>query len=149
MDQDWSQLADSLGLTAIARQVVVNCALIEQSDDQIRLALASGHAQLLTKSVEERIRLALEQRLGRSIRLSFQIGAVSTATPAHQRQAQQARYQQETTERVLQDPQVRELQERFGAHIEAIHPLSPDGFSDPNRGNPDSTTTQPIEEHNP
>ena len=149
LDQNWSQLADSLGLTAIARQVVVNCALIEQSDDQIRLALASGHAQLLTKSVEERIRLALEQRLGRSIRLSFQIGAVSTATPAHQRQAQQARYQQETTERVLQDPQVRELQERFGAHIEAIHPLSPDGFSDPNRGNPDSTTTQPIEEHNP
>lgn len=121
----WSQLADSLGLTAIARQVVVNCALVERGEDYFRLALEPGHAHLLNKAVEERIRLALERRLERPIRLKFQIGGVTGPTPVHLQQERQAQNRHDVTEQILRDPQVRDLQERFDARIEAIHPLEP------------------------
>lgn len=120
---NWSRLVNQLGLTAIARQVAVNCVPVEQSDDAFRLALEPGHAQMLSKAIEERIRMALEHHLGRPIRLKFQIGGVTAATPATQHQQQQDERRQAATDHLLQDPQVRDLQERFDAQIVAIHPL--------------------------
>ena len=87
-----------------------------------RLALESSHAQMLTKAVEDRIRAALEQQLGRPIQLKFQIGNVTATTPADQQKQQQAERQQTADEQIARDPHVRDMQERVDARIAAIHP---------------------------
>ncbi len=120
---EWSALVERLGLTAIARQVAMNCVLAERDGDFFRLALEPGHAQMLTKPVEDRIKAALEQHFDRPINLKFQIGDVTATTPADQQKQQQAERQQTAAEQIARDPHVRDLQEKFDARIVAIHPL--------------------------
>jgi len=120
---EWGALVKQLGLSAMALQVAINCALAERNGDAFRLTLEPGYAQMLTKGVEERIRAALEQYLGRPVTLKFQIGAVNVATPASQQKQQQAERQQTAAEQIRQDPHVRDMQEMFDAQIAAVHPL--------------------------
>jgi DNA polymerase-3 subunit gamma/tau len=120
---EWSALVERLGLTAMARQVAMNCVLAERNGDSFRLALEPGHAQMLTKTVEDRIQAALEQHFGRPIPLKIQIGGATAATPADQQRQQQAERRQAAADRIGQDPHVRDMQERFDARIVAIHPL--------------------------
>jgi DNA polymerase-3 subunit gamma/tau len=120
---EWGALVKQLGLSAMALQVAINCALTERNGDVFRLTLEPGYAQMLTKGVEERIRAALEQYLGRPVTLKFQIGAVNAATPAIQQKQQQAERQQTAAEQIRQDPHVRDMQEMFDAKIAAVHPL--------------------------
>ena len=125
---EWGALVAQLSLTGIPKQVAMNCVLAGREGDGFRLALESGHAQMLTKTVEDRIRAALEQHFGRPVHLKFTIGAVTTITPAGQRQQQQAERRQAVSDQASHDPYVREIAETFDAQIVAIHPLDePDG----------------------
>ena len=121
---EWGLLVEQLGLTGMARQVALHCALAAREGDSFRLALESSHAQMLTKPVEDRIRAALEQHCGRPIQLKFQIGNVTATTPADQQKQRQAERQQIAAEQIARDPHVREMQEIFDARIAAIHPLN-------------------------
>ncbi|MDG4550656.1 MAG: DNA polymerase III subunit gamma/tau [Candidatus Contendobacter sp.] len=123
---EWGLLVEQLGLTGMARQVALHCALTMGDGDFFQLALEPGHAQMLTKTVEDRIKAALEQHLGRSIHLKFQVGNVTAMTPADQQKQQQAERQQTAVERIAQDRHVRDLREMFDARIAAIHPLDDD-----------------------
>jgi len=121
---EWKSLVEQLGLAGIARQVAMHCALIKREGHQFWLALESGHAQtLLSDSVKERFKAALEQHLGAPVTLHFQVGNMPAATPADQQKQQRAERQQAAAEQVAQDPHVREMQEMFDARIAAIHPL--------------------------
>lgn len=120
---EWGALVEQLGLMGMAKQVALHCALTARDGDFFQLTLEPGHAQMLTKTVEDRIRAALEQHLGRPARLKFQIGNVTAMTPADQKKQQQAERQQTAAEQIAQDPHVRDMQEMFDARIAAIHPL--------------------------
>jgi DNA polymerase-3 subunit gamma/tau len=120
---EWNGLVERLGLSAMAKQLALNCALVEREDHYFHLALDPRHAQMLNKSTEDRLKAALEQHLGATVTLKFQIGGATAPTPAHQRQQQQAKRRQAAAERVAQDPHVRAMQEMFDARISAIHPL--------------------------
>ena len=102
----------------------MNCALVEREGNHFRLALESGHAQtLLSDSIKERLKTALEQHLNAPVTLRFQIGNVAAATPADQHKQQQAERQQTAANHVVQDPHVQAMQEMFDARVAAIHPL--------------------------
>ncbi|MDS4018940.1 MAG: DNA polymerase III subunit gamma/tau [Candidatus Competibacter sp.] len=120
---EWNALVERLGLSAMAKQLALNCELVERESHHFHLALDPRHAQMLNKSTEERLKAALEQHLGAEVVLKFQIGNVTAATPAHQRQRRQAELRQAAAERIAQDPHVRAMQEAFDARITAIHPL--------------------------
>ncbi len=121
---EWKTLVGQLGLTAVARQVAMNCALVEREGNHFRLVLESGHAQtLLSDSVKERLKTALEQFLDAPVTLQFQVGKVMEATPASQYKEQQAERQQAAADRIVQDPHVRAIQEIFDARIATIRPL--------------------------
>ena len=120
---EWGILVEQLGLMGMARQVALHCALAAREGDSFRLALESSHAQMLTKTVEDRIKAALEQHCGRPIQLKFQIGNVTATTPADQQKQRQVERQQAAAEQIARDPHVRDMQERFDARIAAIHPL--------------------------
>ncbi|MFZ4792468.1 MAG: DNA polymerase III subunit gamma/tau [Candidatus Competibacteraceae bacterium] len=120
---EWGALVAQLSLAGIPKQVAMNCVLTGRDGDSLLLTLESSHAQMLIKTVEERIRVALEQHLGKPVNLKFQIGTVTMATPASQQKQQQADRRQVVSEQALHDPYVREMQDTFGAQIVAIHSL--------------------------
>ena len=120
---EWGRLVAQLSLAGIPKQVALNSALMERNGDTFRLSLESGYAQMLNKAVEDRIQMALEQHLGRSVTLKIQIGAVTAATPAIQQKQQQAERYQIAAEQIRQDPHVRDMQEMFDAKVAAVHPL--------------------------
>ena len=118
----WHVLVAQLALPGIAGQVAKNCALLTRDGGHFELALEPGHKQMLTDSVKERLRSALEQHLGTPVQLKFQIGA-AVLTPARQEAHQQARQQQAAAERAAADPHVREMQNVFDARIVSVQPL--------------------------
>jgi DNA polymerase-3 subunit gamma/tau len=121
---EWGNLVQELGLTGIARQVALHCALVERKDQHFRLMLEPGHAQMFSKNIEERLKIALEQHLGSPVDLRVQIGdAAALATPARQQAERRAERQQAAADHIAQDPHIRDLQQRFDARIAAIHPL--------------------------
>lgn len=120
---EWSALVEQLGLGGIAKQVALNCALIERAGNHFRLALEPSHAQMLTKTIEERLKVALEQHLDAPVTLKVQIGSVTATTPARQQAQQQAERRQVAAEQAAQDPHVRAMQELFNAQITAVRPV--------------------------
>ncbi|MCC9000667.1 MAG: hypothetical protein LM522_14460, partial [Candidatus Contendobacter sp.] len=120
---EWRALIERLGLTGIAKQVALHCALAEREDNRFRLMLEPSHAQMLSDSVKERIRTALEQHLESPVTLKFQTGKVTATTPAQQQAEQQAERQQTAAEQIVRDPHVQAMQEMFDARIATIHPL--------------------------
>ncbi len=120
---EWGALVEQLKLTGIAKQVAMNCALVERRGNDFRLALEPGHNQLFNKSIEERLKAALEQWLGAPVSLRVQVGGAVDETPARQRFQQQAERRQNATGQAGQDPHVRDMQETFGARIVTVHPL--------------------------
>lgn len=120
---EWGTLVTQLSLAGIPKQVALNSALVEHNGDRFCLALAPGYAQLLSKAVEERIRAALEQHLGRAVNLNIQIGTAAVATPAVQQQQQQAERRQAADDQARHDPYVREMEALFDARVVAVHPL--------------------------
>jgi len=120
----WKTLVEQLRLAGMTRQVAMNCALVKHEGHQFWLALESGHAQtLLSDSIKERLKTALEQHLHAPVTLHFQIGHVTAATPADQHKQQQVERQQTAANHVVQDPHVQAMQEMFDARIAVIHPL--------------------------
>lgn len=107
----------------MAKQVALNCALLEQQGNEIRLGLIPAHAQMLTKTVQERIRQALEQYFDAPVNLRFQIGELAVATPEDERKHWQAEQGRAAVAEIHQDPNVRALMDTFGAQITGIHPL--------------------------
>jgi DNA polymerase-3 subunit gamma/tau len=118
----WHALVAQLALPGIAGQVAKNCALLTRDGGHFELALEPGHKQMLTDSVRERLRSALEQHLGIPVQIKFQIGS-AVLTPARQEAHQQARQQQAAAERAAADPHVREMQDVFDARIVSVQPL--------------------------
>jgi len=70
---EWSGLVEQLGLGGMAKQLALNCALVSREGNHFRLALEPIHAQMLNKTSEERLKVALEQQLGTSVDLRFQV----------------------------------------------------------------------------
>ncbi len=120
---EWSALIERLGLTGIAKQVALHCALLEREGNHFRLMLEPSHAQMLSDSVKERLQTALEQQLESPVTLQFQTGKVTAATPARQQAEQKAERQQIAADHIVRDPHVQAMQDTFGAQIVAIHPL--------------------------
>jgi DNA polymerase-3 subunit gamma/tau len=120
---EWNTLVAQLPLSGIAKQVAMNCELIERKGQHFLLALEPSHTQMLTKSAEERLKASLEEHLGEPVSLKFQRSQVTATTPARQHNQQQAERRQAAAAQTQQDPHVRDMQEMFDARITAIHPL--------------------------
>ncbi len=123
-EADWALLVEKLGLGGMAKQLALNCVLVAREDDDFHLVLAPAHAQLLTKTTQERLRSSLEKHFGISVKLSFQFSDPSTGiTPEFQYNKKQKDWQQAITEFANKDPNMLAIQEIFDAKITAIRPL--------------------------
>jgi len=113
----WSETVTQLGLTGMARELIQNTALKELTDDRATLVLDPGFAHLLNKDREQMLRDALSAHYGRTLALQILTGTPDSETPAREKQRVQNERQQQANEAIQNDPNVRTLQEQFGARI--------------------------------
>jgi DNA polymerase-3 subunit gamma/tau len=115
---NWSELAATLPLGGLARQLALNCALVRHDGDVIELVLEPSQRALYSKKWEEALGKALSDHLGRPIRLSIALTSGGGETPmAAQQRREQAR-QAEAQAAIEGDANVQSILERFGGRIE-------------------------------
>ena len=115
-DCGWPELAASLALTGLAREMALRSELVSREGDRFHLrvpvkALADG-------GNVERVRKALSDRLGRAVRLTTETGATNGSTAQARSDQARAAALQEARAAIERDPVVRELRERFGATVD-------------------------------
>ena len=115
--ETWSTLLASIKVSGMARQLAQNCEWVGEADGVIDLRLAEDYKHLLEKGPQERLRAAIEERLGWAVRLRISVGRPLGQTPA-QLDEEQRRGQLANAARSLDDdPFVRELVEDLGARV--------------------------------
>ncbi len=115
-DCAWPELAASLPLSGLAREMALRSELISREGDHFRLrvpvkALADG-------GNVERVRKALSDHLGRVARVTAETGATNGSTAQARSDQARAAALQEARASIERDPVVRELRERFGATVD-------------------------------
>ena len=115
----WSRVIGDLDLTGAARQLASNCALLEHSDNTLRLAVDPKVSR--TPPQVEKLIQALGKYLGRHVKLEFVEGAATVETPSQTGERRSAEALDAARQSLEEDPMVRELKSRFGA---TLHPES-------------------------
>ena len=114
---NWSEVVPRLGLTGLLRELANNTMLESYSSGVMTLTLDETHAKLLSKDREEELRKALERYHGAPTRLKVNLGRPVAETPAQEKNRQQDERQQAAVQAIVEDPNVRALQEKFGARV--------------------------------
>ncbi len=113
----WNEIVAQLGLTGLLRELANNTTLESHADGVVSLTLEESHAKILNKEREEDLRKALEKYHGTPIRLKMNLGRPSVETPAKEKSRLQDERQQAAVQAIAEDPNVRALQEKFGARV--------------------------------
>ena len=99
------------------RELANNTTLESHADGAVTLTLDESHAKLFNKEREEDLRLALEKYYGPPLRLKVNLGRPAVETPAKEKSRLQDERQQAAVQAIVEDPNVRALQEKFGARV--------------------------------
>ena len=125
---DWPALMEALPLKGMARQLAANCLLVERAAGTVQLELDPACEHLLTDALKGRLAQALERHFGEKIRLRIEIGGGPGQTPAQRERARTALRQRQAEESIQTDPNIRAMQEAFGATVDpnSVRPIEPD-----------------------
>ncbi len=78
----WEGLLRQLDIGGMARELAQNCLLDSLVEGAVNLRLAQDKSHLLLKASQDKLREALQTRLGRPVSLHIQVGDVAGDTPA-------------------------------------------------------------------
>ncbi len=125
---DWPALMNALPLKGMSRQLAANCLLVERSAGSVQLELDPACEHLLTDALKGRLAEALERHFGEKIRLRIELGGGPGQTPAQRERARTVHRQQQAEESIQTDPNIRAMQEAFGATVDpnSVRPIEPD-----------------------
>jgi len=116
----WHKVVDSLKLGGIARQLANNCVFEAWDGNVLGLKLDSSHRQMRVALSEQRLCKALENLIGKSLRLEIQVAdltGVSQPTPAKTQAKAKQQRQRVAEESMEKDPLVVAVKDRFSARI--------------------------------
>ncbi|MBI3069617.1 MAG: DNA polymerase III subunit gamma/tau [Betaproteobacteria bacterium] len=113
----WPELIAQLKLTGMAKMLAEHCELVAWEGARIELKVPETHRHLLEKAYQDRLKAALEQRLGNTVRLVFAVGNGSGNTPAEIADREKQTQQAGAIAAIEQDPFVRDLVENFDAKV--------------------------------
>ncbi|HKQ30224.1 MAG TPA: DNA polymerase III subunit gamma/tau C-terminal domain-containing protein, partial [Burkholderiales bacterium] len=114
---NWNETAAQLKVSGFVRELASNTTLESYDNGALALVLAEACAGLLNKDRESELRQALEAHLGSPVRLSVRVGKANGETLAKERSRMQDEKQQAAVQAIQEDPNVRAMQERFGARV--------------------------------
>jgi DNA polymerase III subunit gamma/tau len=116
---NWSTVVEAAGLSAMVRQLALNCVPARFENNLLTLQLDQAASDRRTRPIEEKLVQGLSKYLGRDIRIVFETADSALNSPARQRvQAEQDRVARAASA-FESDPAVKGLRERFGADVDA------------------------------
>jgi DNA polymerase-3 subunit gamma/tau len=114
---NWQDLVEQLGLSGMTRMLAQHCELVAREATRVELRIAQAHQRLLDGPYQERLKTALEQHFGGSLRLVIKVADSVASSPAAVADREKQQRQVQATAAIEQDPFVRDLVENFDAHV--------------------------------
>ena len=105
-------------LSGRVRLLASNCAYLRRDGNVVSLALDSRSESFLTRSTQQDLEQALAQRFGERLKLDISVGQAAQDTPAQEQARQQDEKLQAAQASLEADPNVRVLQDMFGAELQ-------------------------------
>jgi DNA polymerase-3 subunit gamma/tau len=123
---DWPAFVAGLKLSGIALQLAAQTELKAIAGNEIVLAVPEAARHLIDKAYTDKLKAALDEVLGRRVRLRFDVDAAVGATLAAQEKRERADVKAKTEAAFRDDPFVQDLLSRFDATIktDSIKPNS-------------------------
>jgi DNA polymerase-3 subunit gamma/tau len=124
-EQDWSAIVAALDVTAGAKQLAHNCALLGRDGITLRLALDPRSAMMRTTNLEEKLAQGLSRYFGSPIRLEIEVREAAPDTPARAAERNEAQLRSQAQVAFEADPVVESFKQRFGASVlsDSVRPL--------------------------
>ena len=113
---DWRGLIGQLKLGGMARMLADHCELQRADGSLLELAVPKAHSHLIVKAYSDKLQTALEERLGRKVRLKIAVGGNGRTPAAEEDQERQQRLDRAVAA-IDTDPFVQELVEGFDARV--------------------------------
>ena len=120
---DWNSIVEELGVVGLVRELARNSALVASDGRRMELAIAPQFEKLAARRHVEALQGALGSFLGHEVRVEVRIDEGNgSMTPTQQREAEREQRQREAEADIASAPEVKALQESFGAVVEDISP---------------------------
>ncbi|MGI0868826.1 DNA polymerase III subunit gamma/tau [Pseudomonas aeruginosa] len=122
---EWLELFPRLGLGGLTASIAANCTLVAADGDHWHLHLDPGQSALFNATQQRRLNDALNQHLGRTLKLEVTLQKPEQETPAQAAARRGAERQRAAEASIDADPLVRQLREQFAAVVRdgTIEPL--------------------------
>ena len=126
-DGDWATLARALPLSGAPKQLAHNAELQTFADGMVDLVIPKGMAYLAGNAYRDKLQAALEQHLGRPMRVKVSVGETRGASAAARDAGERAARQSEAAQTMKGDRFVQDLVNMFdGKVIEpSVRPVPP------------------------
>ena len=121
-DGDWPALIARMPLTGFVRDWASKSEFVSYGNGVFELRVG-GRAQADDKPMQEKLRAALEQFLGRPVRLAVRTGELAGASVAAIADRHNDERQRAAEASIMADPFVREMMEKTGARATDIRPV--------------------------
>ena len=123
---DWPAFVAGMKLSGIALQLAAQTELKTIAGNELVLTVPEASRHLTEKVYADKLKAALDDALGRRVRLRFDIGGAATASLAVQEKRERAESQSKTEAAFRDDPFVQDVLSRFDARIkpDSIKPVS-------------------------
>ena len=123
---DWPAFVAGMKLSGIALQLAAQTELKTIAGNELVLTVPEASRHLTEKVYADKLKAALDDALGRRVRLRFDIGGTATASLAVQEKRERAESQSKTEAAFRDDPFVQDVLSRFDARIkpDSIKPVS-------------------------
>ena len=115
---DWAQAMDQMNLQGPVRQLAAHCVLRGRQGAKVLLQLDPEGELYKTAAMEAKLTQALSGYYGEPVRIEFSVGAPAVATPARQQKAAAEDKLQNAHAALGADPNVRAMQDIFGATLQ-------------------------------
>ncbi|MGI0755870.1 DNA polymerase III subunit gamma/tau [Pseudomonas aeruginosa] len=122
---EWLELFPRLGLGGLTASIAANCTLVAADGDHWHLHLDPGQSALFNATQQRRLNDALNQHLGRTLKLEVTLQKPEQETPAQAAARRRAGRPRGAAASIDADPLVRQLREQFAAVVRdgTIEPL--------------------------
>jgi DNA polymerase III subunit gamma/tau len=123
---DWPVFIAGMKLSGIALQLAAQTELKAITGNELLLAVSEASRHLTEKAYADKLKSALEDALGRRVRLRFEVGGPAMASLAVLEKRERAESQSKTEAAFRDDPFVQDVLARFDARIkpDSIKPVS-------------------------
>ncbi|MEB3898865.1 DNA polymerase III subunit gamma/tau [Pseudomonas putida] len=121
----WLELFPQLPVSGMTGNIAANCTLIAAEGDDWLLHLDPAQGALFNSTQQRRLNEALNQHLGRTLRLKIELIRPEQETPAQAAARKRAERQRDAEVSIEQDPLIQQMIRQFGATVrqDTIEPV--------------------------